>query len=65
MPPAIIFPYPEMGQSGSGIACDLTNGKFGPFDKQLFIGDQSHSTPIVSERRKSALEGEKRSGKEL
>jgi len=44
MPPAIIFPYPEMGQSGSGIACDLTNGKFGPFDKQLFIGDQSHST---------------------
>ena len=44
MPPAIIFPYPEMGQSGSGIACDLTQGKFGPFEKQLFIGDQSHST---------------------
>ena len=44
MPPAIIFPYPEMGQSGSGFVCDLNKGKFGPFDKQLFVGDQSHST---------------------
>ena len=33
-----------MGQSASGIACDLTQGKFGPFASQLFVGDQTHST---------------------
>ena len=44
MPPAIMFPYPEMGQSPGGILCDLTGGKFGPFKEQLFVGDQAHST---------------------
>src|ERR1041385_6059793 len=43
-PPAVYFPYPKMGQSASGIACDYTGGKFGPFQKQLFVGDQTHST---------------------
>lgn len=43
-PPAIYFPYPKMGQSASGIACDYTAGKFGPFKGQLFVGDQTHST---------------------
>ena len=43
-PTAILFPYSKMGQSASGIACDLTGGKFGPFQKQLFVGDQTHST---------------------
>ena len=33
-----------MGQSASGIDCDLSGGKFGPFEKQLFVGDQTHST---------------------
>jgi hypothetical protein len=33
-----------MGQSAAGIACDTTGGKFGPFQNQLFVGDQSHST---------------------
>ncbi len=33
-----------MGQSASGISCDLTGGKFGPFAEQLFVGDQSAST---------------------
>jgi len=42
-PPAIYFPYPKMGQSASGIACDV-RGKFGPFKNQLFVGDQTHST---------------------
>jgi hypothetical protein len=42
-PPAVYFPYPKMGQSASGIACDTT-GKFGPFANQLFVGDQAHST---------------------
>jgi glucose/arabinose dehydrogenase len=43
-PTAVAFPYPEMGQSTSGIACDTSGGKFGPFANQLFVGDQAHST---------------------
>ncbi len=42
--PAVYFPYEKMGQSASGIACDLSGGKFGPFKEQLFVGDQTHST---------------------
>ncbi|NBV24314.1 MAG: hypothetical protein EBS05_20650 [Proteobacteria bacterium] len=44
LPPSVYFPYPQMGQSASGIACDVSGGKFGPFKEQLFVGDQSHST---------------------
>jgi glucose/arabinose dehydrogenase len=44
VPPACTFPYGKMGQSASGIDCDLSKGKFGPFEKQLFVGDQTHST---------------------
>jgi glucose/arabinose dehydrogenase len=44
MPPPVLFPYPKMGQSAAGIECDLTGGKFGPFEKQMFVADQSHST---------------------
>jgi glucose/arabinose dehydrogenase len=44
LPPAVYFPYPEMGQSTSGIACDTTGGKFGPFPNQLFVADNSSST---------------------
>lgn len=43
-PPSVWFPYAKMGQSASGIACDTTGGKFGPFENQLFVGDQTHST---------------------
>jgi hypothetical protein len=43
-PPSILFPYGKMGQSASGVACDTTQGKFGPFEKQLLVGDQTHST---------------------
>lgn len=43
-PPTILFPYDKMGKSASGVACDLSGGKFGPFSKQLFVGDQSAST---------------------
>jgi hypothetical protein len=38
-PPAVWFPYVKMGQSTTGIRCDLTGGKFGPYDKQLFVGE--------------------------
>lgn len=44
LPPAVYFPYPKMGQSAAGIACDMSGGKFGPFKDQLFVCDQSHST---------------------
>lgn len=44
VPTAILFPYNKMGQSASGVDCDLTGGKFGPFEKQLFVADQTHST---------------------
>jgi hypothetical protein len=44
VPPAILFPYGKMGQSASGFDCDLSGGKFGPFERQLFVGDQTHST---------------------
>jgi glucose/arabinose dehydrogenase len=44
VPPSVMFPYNKMGQSASGIACDTSNGKFGPFEGQLFVGDQTHST---------------------
>ncbi len=44
VPTAVMFPYNAMGQSAAGIACDMSGGKFGPFAKQLFVGDQTHST---------------------
>ncbi|EMI17054.1 large, multifunctional secreted protein [Rhodopirellula maiorica SM1] len=44
VPPAVLFPYNKMGKSASGIACDTSDGKFGPFAGQLFVADQSHST---------------------
>jgi glucose/arabinose dehydrogenase len=43
-PTAVMFPYGPMGQSAAGFDCDLSGGKFGPFEKQLFVGDQTHST---------------------
>lgn len=43
VPPAVYLTYGKMGNSSSFIACDLSQGKFGPFEKQLFVGDQSHS----------------------
>src|SRR5947209_617805 len=43
LPPAVYFPYPKMGQSASGIACDTSGGKFGVFANQMFVGDQSSS----------------------
>ncbi len=38
-PPAVWFPYVKAGQSPTGLRCDLTGGKFGPFAKQLFVGE--------------------------
>lgn len=44
--PAVWFPYPEMGKSHSDVLCDDTGGKFGPFAKQVFVGDQSRSIVV-------------------
>jgi azurin len=41
--PAIWFPHTILGISTSDILYDTTDGKFGPFAGQQFIGDQGHS----------------------
>lgn len=41
--PAIWFPYPNMGRSQTDIIVDNTGGDFGPFSKQLFVGDLSNA----------------------
>ena len=38
------FPYPKMGQSASGIVCDTTGGKFGPFADSCSSATRPHST---------------------
>jgi len=43
MPPAVVLPHAIVGQSPSGIACDLTGGKFGPWPEQIYVGEQTHS----------------------
>lgn len=41
--PAVWLPHTIYGISNAGIVEDRTNGKFGPFSGQLFIGDQGQS----------------------
>ena len=41
--PTIWFPHTVMGISTSSIIEDNTEGSFGPFAGQLFVGDQGHS----------------------
>jgi glucose/arabinose dehydrogenase len=43
VPPAVYMVHGKIGNSSGAIICDLSGGKFGPFGKQLFIADQSHS----------------------
>ncbi|MDB6172097.1 MAG: putative rane-bound dehydrogenase domain protein [Chthoniobacteraceae bacterium] len=43
IPPAVYMVHGKIGNSSSFIVCDLSKGKFGPFETQLFIADQSHS----------------------
>ena len=42
-PTAVLFPYKKMGQSAAGMVCDRSGGKFGPFDGQMFVCDQTFS----------------------
>ncbi len=43
VPPAVYLVHGKIGNSSTAILCDLSGGKFGPFGKQLFVADQSHS----------------------
>ncbi len=43
IPPAVHFPHGKIGQSPTGIMPDLTDGKYGPFKNQLFVGEITHS----------------------
>ncbi len=43
VPYAVIFPYIRMGRSITGFTVNRTQGKFGPFDDQMFLGDFTQS----------------------
>ncbi len=43
-PPAVWFPYGRMGQSASDIQLIEADGRFGPFDGQLLVGDQTNAS---------------------
>jgi len=43
MPPAVVLPHGKVGQSPTGIVCDTTKGKFGPWADQLYVAEQCHS----------------------
>jgi len=43
-PPAVWLPYKKVGQSATDIMVDASNGKFGPFAGQLFIGEFTQSS---------------------
>ena len=42
-PPAVWIPHTILGISTSDIVYDSTQGRFGPFAGQTFVGDQGHS----------------------
>ena len=39
VPPCVWFPYVKMGQSCTGVTCDTSGGKLGPFAGQMFVGE--------------------------
>jgi hypothetical protein len=43
IPPAVYLVHGKIGNSSTFIVCDQSGGKFGPFQNQLFVADQSHS----------------------
>ncbi len=60
VPPAVQMTHGKIGNSSSFIACDQSGGKFGPFEKQLFVGDQSHSNVsrvYLEDRQRRASQG--------
>jgi hypothetical protein len=43
VPPAVVFPHGKVGNSPSGVSCDMTKGKFGPWEGQMLVGEQTAS----------------------
>lgn len=43
VPPAVYMVHAKIGNSSSFIVCDTSKGKFGPFQKQIFVADQCFS----------------------
>lgn len=43
VPYAVVFPYIRMGRSITDFAVDQTEGRFGPFEGQMFLGDYTLS----------------------
>ncbi|MFT5470892.1 MAG: hypothetical protein ACI8UO_006024 [Verrucomicrobiales bacterium] len=43
VPPAIMLPHGKVGQSPTGMILDESGGKFGPFEGQLFVAEQTYS----------------------
>ncbi len=41
---SVWFPYRRMGQSAADIVLDKTDGAFGPFQEQFFVGDQMNGS---------------------
>jgi cytochrome c551/c552 len=58
-PPAVWLPHGVLGISNSEILSDNTNGKFGPFAGQIFVGDQGQSKimRVVLEKVKGEYQG--------
>ncbi len=57
--PAVWLPHGVLGISNSEIISDDTDGKFGPFAGQVFVGDQGQSkiTRVVMEKVKGEFQG--------
>ncbi len=57
--PAVWFPYRKMGMSTTDILCDVTEGRFGPFAGQLFVGEftQSFVSRVILEKVNGVYQG--------
>jgi azurin/glucose/arabinose dehydrogenase len=57
--PSVWFPHTILGISTSGILSDESKGKMGPFEGQLFVGDQGQSKimRVYLERIKGVYQG--------
>ena len=53
VPAAVRFPYIKMGRSISGFRLNQTQGKFGPFENQIFVGDYTLSVILRATTEKT------------
>ena len=59
VPPPVLLPHGKLGNSASGVCLDSSGGKFGPFQGQMFVSDQSFSVVnrIVLEKVEGRYQG--------